>query len=288
MKSRWWIPALCGLAIVCLALIRTRRTASHPGEADGQPEGTPVADFLSKPPGERGRPSGSPGSGSHDLIQRILSALKTGDSADHDRAIHEWLPELIRIDPSAAAHLAESLERGPLRDEMMRRVIQHWTGSEPDRARQWAESLPEVHERRSVLTDFCYQVAQSDPAQATQLAGRMELGDFGGPAVENLVQQWALKDPSSALNWALARDPGEGRDQMLSRVALVLAKTSPADAANMVVKEIPAGDAQSEAVISVLSQWGRSDPKGAQAWAELFPEGPLRDRAMNELQVDAH
>jgi hypothetical protein len=35
--------------------------------------------------------------------------------------------------------------------------------------------------------------------------------------------------------------------------------------------------------MSVLHQWGLQDLPAATAWAEHFPEGPVRDRAILEL-----
>ncbi len=59
--------------------------------------------------------------------------------------------------------------------------------------------------------------------------------------------------------------------------------TEPAAAANFVVREIPPGSAQTEAVISILHQWALRNFDDAAAWVELFPDGEIRERAINEL-----
>ena len=51
-----------------------------------------------------------------------------------------------------------------------------------------------------------------------------------------------------------------------------------------VVKQIPPGLTQTEAAIMVVHQWALRDPAGAASWVESFPEGPIRDRAVNELK----
>jgi len=219
-----------------------------------------------------------------DLTQRIQAALKTGEPADHDLVFTNLLLDLITKDPSAAARLAESLQPGPLREEMLRRVAQHWTEQDPVSAKQWADQLSDAGERNTTLADVCYQIAQNDPQQATQMADQSGLGNLPGAPLENLVSQWAAKDLTTALAWVNERSPGVEKDMMLSRVAVVLAETTPAQAAQMVADQIPAGDIQTEAAISILYHWARRDLPGAHAWVQLFPEGPVRERALNELK----
>jgi hypothetical protein len=82
----------------------------------------------------------------------------------------------------------------------------------------------------------------------------------------------------------LAKPPGEQRDQLLQRIAFVVAKTNPAEAAQLVSQQMSPGQTQTEAAISVLYQWTQQDPAAAMAWAESFPPGDLRERAINEVK----
>jgi hypothetical protein len=100
----------------------------------------------------------------------------------------------------------------------------------------------------------------------------------------NLVQQWADQDLRSAYVWTLGQPAGDGRTAMLSRVALVWSKTAPAEAAEIVVNQMPPGPQQTEAVMSVLHQWALRDPGATIKWVERFPPGPLRERAITELE----
>lgn len=218
-----------------------------------------------------------------DLIAKIQDALKAADLLDQRLAFGDLLRDLIKEDPRAAARLAGALAVGQEREEMMRRVAQYWTEQDATSARQWAEELTDVGERDAALADVCFQMAQTDPRQATLLADHHGLGDLPGATLENLVMQWALKDLTSATDWAKELPDGDRKDEMLARVAMVMAKTSPAEAAAMVATQLPEGSARTESVISVIHQWAMRDFPGARAWAELFPEGPLRERALGEL-----
>jgi hypothetical protein len=51
----------------------------------------------------------------------------------------------------------------------------------------------------------------------------------------------------------------------------------------LVVERIPPGEAQVEAVISVLHRWATVDPIGAASWVEKFPGSDVRERALNEI-----
>jgi hypothetical protein len=70
---------------------------------------------------------------------------------------------------------------------------------------------------------------------------------------------------------------------LLARLAMVMAKTAPADTARMVAEQISVGNIQNEAAISVVYQWAQTDPSAARVWVNLFPDGFLRTRALNEL-----
>jgi hypothetical protein len=101
--------------------------------------------------------------------------------------------------------------------------------------------------------------------------------------MEDIALTWAGKDLADALSWAASQPAGNQRDEIMARVAFMESRTAPEAAANLVIDEIPPGPAQDEAVISVLHQWAIQDFASAKAWAELFPSGPVRERALAEL-----
>jgi len=101
--------------------------------------------------------------------------------------------------------------------------------------------------------------------------------------MENLVQNWATKDIASAINWVGQQPAGGQREQYVGRIAFALSQTSPAEAARFIVQQIPAA-AQEEPAIMVLHRWANQDFKAASAWVAAFPAGPLRERAIKELE----
>lgn len=216
------------------------------------------------------------------FTQLIKQALSSTNEADHDMIYTNLLQALIAQDPAAAGRLAESLDAGPGREELLQRTAQAWAAVDPNGAIAWAANLTDAVERTSALTDSIMQIGQTDPAAAVALAQKSDYG-VSRATLENLMQLWAGNDLPAALNWATQQPAGENRDQSLSRIAFIQSQTAPMDAANLVVSRISPGPVQNEAIMTVLHQWGLLDMAAATAWADKLPAGPLADRAKQEL-----
>jgi len=210
------------------------------------------------------------------LERRTTQAFISGDADD----FLKLLADLAHADPAAAARLAQSA--GSLREAAMRVVAQNWAALDRAGAERWATQLPNPEERDTALNYLCYQVNQSDPVQAIRIARHHGIAGQKG-LIQNLTEQWAGKDFPSASAWASRQSASEERDQIYMRLALVLSKTAPRDAAELLIDEIPPGAVQTEAAISVVHQWAIGDYAGAAAWVVQFPSGDLRERAAQEL-----
>lgn len=126
-------------------------------------------------------------------------------------------------------------------------------------------------------------LAETDPRAALLAADTTDLGGAAPYIRGNLLQQWAARDFSAALAHADFQPPGAIREEMFGRLALVLAKSLPREAAAIVADDMAPGEIRAEAAISVLHHWLREDPSAAAGWAAAFPPGPLCDRALAEV-----
>ena len=161
--------------------------------------------------------------------------------------------------------------------------IRDWVARNPAEASSWVTNAPAGTMRDDVAELICLQQAQFDPPQALALA--QQLGrSHKMNVLENVTQQWAEQNESAAYQWAAGQPPGEERDRLLGRIALVQSKSAPDLAARLVVQQISPGAIQDEAAISVLYQWAAVDKNAALAWAESFPAGNFRDRAIREVE----
>ena len=149
-----------------------------------------------------------------------------------------------------------------------------------------AMQLPDGNKRTQILASICYGVAQSDPADAIQLAQTLHLDQQPGATIENLVEQWGSSDMVSALTWTDQQPAGSQRDAYMTRLAFVLSQSDPSDAASLVTDEIPAGQAQDEAIMIIVHQWASQSMPEAIHWLQglnsLSPS--LQQRALNELE----
>jgi hypothetical protein len=214
------------------------------------------------------------------LLAQLKAALPTFDPANPN--FQELLAKLVRSDPMAAARFAETLPVGMMRNDVVRHVGQDWAMQDLASAESWAGELPDKSESQSVLADICFQVSLANAAQAVQIAGQHNLNTMPG-VLQYLVSQWAAQDFSSAAAWVKTQPENQQRDQMLQRLAMFQSRTDPAEAATLVAEQMPPGPVQDDAVVSVIYNWSLRHMAGATAWVNLFPPGPLKERAESEL-----
>ena len=216
------------------------------------------------------------------LSAAIWQELNSDNEGGRETVLTKLLPELIALDPIAAAKLVGATTNLQGREELLRQLLQTWTTSDATAALAWAGRLTDPNEQQSSLIYATKQMAELDPAAAAVAVG--SLTAEGQAAVTgDIALTWAGKDLTGALKWAASQPAGEQRDAIMARVAFVESRTAPEAAANLVIKEIPSGLAQEEAVMSILHQWALQDFQAAKAWADRFPASQLLDRAMAEL-----
>jgi len=218
-----------------------------------------------------------------DLLVQIQAALASANLDDREIVFTNLLAQLVGADPLAAAQFAEANSMGDTHDQLLRGVAQLWAATDFSAALHWAATLNNPAERDAILTEVCLQIAESDPAEAVRMLSQWVTEDNPNGGLQAVIQRWAEKDFSSALNWALTGAAGEQRDRLIAQLASVQSQTSPVEAATLVVEKIPAGRAQTEAAIAVLNAWASLDLPAAGQWAARFPEGELRNRAFSEL-----
>ena len=145
--------------------------------------------------------------------------------------------------------------------------------------------LPEGSERNQALGEVCFGIAETHPADAVELAKTLHLDEQPGAVMEYLVQQWASADLTPAVEWVNAQPAGEPRDGLTTRTAYIMAQTAPVNAVNLVLNQIPSGQAQDNALLMIVHQWAGQDAAAAANWVQEFPTSSLRERAMQELQL---
>lgn len=166
------------------------------------------------------------------------------------------------------------------REKGLRELAQDWAMEDPTAAEQWAASLELTAERERALTHVCLKVAEMNPRDAASIAQWHRLHEG---VLEAVASRWADADFDAAAAWASGFSNEELRERVLSRLAMARAGTAPHEAAVIVSESLAPGEVQEEAAMAVLHQWLLKDADAARQWVEVFPEGPLKERAMAEI-----
>ncbi len=167
------------------------------------------------------------------------------------------------------------------RDDAIRKLAQDWSAKAPAEAETWAAGLTEKTDRTQALNLVCLTLSNHSPVEAIAMAERHSLGD---PFVQEIIGRWADKDFNGASSWVTAFTSGETRNDSLARLALSRSASAPEEAATLVALSMKEGNAQEEAAMSVLHQWLKKDPQAAAEWISAFPDGPLRERGLKEVE----
>jgi hypothetical protein len=146
-----------------------------------------------------------------------------------------------------------------------------------------AAKLTDADEREAARANIFATWAETDPravflhlkAHGSGEADRYRHGIF--------FRQWADRDFKAAFDYAELQPADAGREELFGSLALVVARLSPAEAATIADRDMVPGPVRNETSMSILHQWARVDLARAAAWADSFPQGPLRDRALDEI-----
>ncbi len=194
--------------------------------------------------------------------------------------------ERIRLraqnDPSGFGEWAATLSPGANRHFALETAALAWGATAPSSAADWAEDLSEKTERTQALTHIASEAVRSDPHLALELARSLPEPSMND-IVPRATAEWAATDPVAAAEWAGQISSTPLCTATLAGIATVWSEQDPVAAATMVLREIPAGRLQADAIVSIVQRWARQSPADAADWVNQFPDGELRDTAMECL-----
>jgi hypothetical protein len=219
------------------------------------------------------------------MVGEYAELAKLEDLQKRERLLGKLFQAWVVRDAAGAAEFALGIGDKSMRREALLQVTSNWAIQDPDAALKWAvdAKYETDYERQMATSMICTEVARTDPKEALRLAQDYRIDERNDEILPNLTRRWAELDASAASDWVVQQPPGEKRDRLILSIAETLVNNSPTRAAKFILQQIPPGEGQNQAVLSILPQWALVDMPGAKAWAELFPEGSLRDRAMEAL-----
>jgi hypothetical protein len=188
---------------------------------------------------------------------------------------------LVHSDPQFLAEKALSMPGNRSSRELIQNLANSWAQTDADAALNWAEQLPEGVGKRDALAIIRLQLEQQNPEEVAAQINQMPSGDSRNTLISSLAAQWGLNNPQSAIGWANTLPENEKKLAMSNLVG-AWAQNDPL-AAGAYVAQMPAGEAQSQAAMSVVSSWASKNPDQTAAWVLQFPEGDLREQGIREV-----
>jgi hypothetical protein len=190
---------------------------------------------------------------------------------------------LAEIDPALAAGEVEMLPESAEREKAMQDVAIAWASRNADDAAKWVRRWPDGDAREHGMIGVAYEAARHSPLGAMAMAAERAPSPARDDLISHVAAQWAATDPQAASEWVKKIPDAALRARVAGTIAAEWAERDPVAAAAMAVSRLPAGRLQDDAVIGIVERWVQIDPDAAQSWVQQFPNGALRQTAMDNL-----
>lgn len=195
------------------------------------------------------------------------------------RMIRRWAGN----DPSAASRWAAGLTSPPEREDAIQTVAISWASRDLDGSARWARQLPGDAERQRALISAAYEASRRTPVAALHLAADLPGSQPRDEMILHAARQWAANDPKQAIDWGQKIQDQTLRNQVLGAIVTSWSETDPHAAAVAAVSLLPPGRQQNDAVVGIVKRWKQQEPQPAAAWVAQFPQGSLRQTALESL-----
>lgn len=208
-----------------------------------------------------------------------LHDLGLAGSEASRRLLRRWAGS----DGQAAAAWSEQLPAGQVRADALSAVAIEWADAALKDAAAWAGRLPDEVERQTAVLAVANEAVRSDPVAAVRLVNELPASRMRDWLLEHATMQWASQDGEEAAAWARQIADVNLREKLLRDVAVGWADSDPVAAGTLAVSGISNQRRQADAIVSIVQRWAQQQPEAAAAWVEQFPEGELKQTAMENL-----
>ena len=195
--------------------------------------------------------------------------------------IHEVAQAYAEFDPEQGLEWVDRwLDEAPnARMNFMQRLAMR----SPEEALELADRIDEGDERDQVMTQVIGMLAMQSPDAAARQMGAIRDESARMRAAGALAAGWARHDQQAASKWARSLESGRVRDTALGGVA---AHIQEIDDVLEVIGDIQSPDLQMHAVFSAAARRGRTDPEGTRALLRRYPLDPGRQQQLDAMLRD--
>lgn len=187
---------------------------------------------------------------------------------------------LAETDPGFLEAMIDELPEGASRQALVMALAGRRAEIDIDAALAWAEKLPSDRSRSMALALLRTRLAQEDPERASRVLAGIPAGYVRQNLVAMIAAEWGLRDPAGTSKW-LETLPEADRQVAIPLFSGSWAQVQPEEAGGFVAN-LPAGETQNRAAMSVVAYWANQNPRAAADWAATFPEENLCELGVRE------
>ncbi len=312
MRNRFVIVVAIAAAAGLLATFWPHEVASH-ASAPRQPAARSTPLSAGGREATSSREPAPPVGEKNAAVGRILERLRAWRlTADHREAIRELGDIVASMDAGSAREVMDALPPGEAEGRAGTLMLEKWLSLDPESAVAWlmdreaipgeqatlvARKLLEVpgrfqsyldgvkdeSRRQQLLGSAGFEVVSTDPQQALIFAESMGPGEPRSALVRSSAFEWGRRDPEAARQWVEKIGDPDLRERLAAWGAKGCAERDAPQAAEWLVSAVKSPELLGEAVPAVVRCWAARDPAAATEWVSRFPEGPVRDQALENL-----
>jgi hypothetical protein len=208
-------------------------------------------------------------------------AMENGKDANKDEGNYYMvsvISGLAKTDLSTAAAWAQEQPRSKARGDMMEKILDGFTKQRgTSAATDWAASLEAGPFKDGVTRRLADRLSEKDPNQAATWIATLPAGDSKVGAMAELMDNWAHKDPNAAGLWLKNYQPSPETDQPRQTFAWNIRESDP-EAAIAWAGTISDPKLRDNSMVDLLRDWKKRDQKSAQSYMlnNKWPEATIK------------
>jgi hypothetical protein len=193
--------------------------------------------------------------------------------------LRQWAEKDVR----SATDWITQMPAGNDQQEALAAAANAWAGQNFADATTWAKQLPDSAERQKALEVITDEATYDHPMETLDVAATLAPSSMLNGTIARAIAAWTRTAPEDAVSWAKQIPDQGSREQLITSIAAAWGESDPVAAGTLAVTSLRPGPLQDQAAIAVVQRWAQTDAPGVKAWIDQFPEGPLRQTAMAEL-----
>lgn len=182
-----------------------------------------------------------------------------------------------------AAELLQTLTSDQLPQVyVIKNILTEWTLREPDKARVWAEALPDGKTRDGSLLRINTMLGQIDPQLAIDQTMNTPPGLLRKEMIRNTGLLLCKKDLKEGLAWVDALPESPDKQHALHSIAYLMDRRDPVEFAAIAMDMTP-GPAKDKMFNSMFDRWANRDAVAAFRWATSLMESDAGINLKNHI-----